>query len=118
MGEERLIGGHHGFAGRERRRNRGLGRIPCPTDELDEDIDFRVSCKREGIRRPSECTGVDAAIFAFGACRYCDDLDRSPTAKAKSVALAIEQLHDRRAYRAESGKSHFERGNHGASQPA
>ena len=53
-GEQRLVGGDHRFAGRERGRDRGLGGIALAAHQLDEHVDLGIGRERDRIGHPAQ----------------------------------------------------------------
>ena len=113
--QERLVGGDHRLAGLQRRRDRRPRRIAVAADQLDERIDPGIARKLHRVRDPAQLPDVDAAILAARARADRHDLDRPPAAERQRLTLALDQTHHRSADRAETGETHFEGGNHGAS---
>ena len=65
--KQRLVGGDHRFSGRERSRDRGLGRIALAADQLDQDVDLAVGGERNRIGHPAQLVEIDAALLAARA---------------------------------------------------
>ena len=61
--EQRLVGGDHGLAGRERRLDRASRRIALPAHQLDEHIDPGIGRERHRIGDPAQRLEVDAALL-------------------------------------------------------
>ena len=75
MGEQRLVGGDHGLARRERRLDRRFGGIAFAAHQLDEHID--AAGLREGLctLEPGEAAQVMAAILGTIPGANAGDLD-------------------------------------------
>ena len=87
LGEQRLVGGDHRLAGRERRLDRGLGRIAGAADQFDEHVDVGRARQRDRIGEPFHRSEIDAAILGARARADRDDLDGAPATRGQRLAL-------------------------------
>ena len=111
--EQRLVGGDDRLAGRERRLDRGLGGIALAADQLDEHVDAGIARERDRIVDPAQLRQIDAAVLGLASARVTATTSIGrPQRAASAVALLRDQPHHRRADRAETGKTHFERRDH------
>ena len=109
LGEQRLVGGDHRFARRQRRLDRALGRIAGAADQFDEHVDVGRARQRHRIGEPFHLLEIDAAILGPRARADRDDLDRAPATRGERLALARHLGDQGGADRAQSGDTDFQR---------
>src|SRR6516164_2690987 len=111
-GKQRLVGGDNRFFRGERGRDRGLGRVALPADQLHEDVDLAIARERYRVGDPTQFLVTDVALLAARARTNCDDLDRATATSGECVALALDEAGDARADRAQAGNTEFQWSGH------
>ena len=91
LGEQRLVGGDDGLAGRERRLDRRERHPVLAADELDEKIDLARLRQSDRVVEPGEAGDVDAAVLALLAGRNPGDDDFAADAASERRRLPVEQ---------------------------
>ncbi len=112
LGEQRLVGGDHRFAGLKRRSDRAVRRIAGAADQFDEHVDIGRAGERRRIGKPFHIFQIDAAVFAARARADRDDLDAASATRGERLLLARDLGDQGGADRAQSGDAHFERLDH------
>ena len=111
--QQRLVGGDHRLAGLAAPPSTAA-RAGSPSPPISSTKTSMPGSrrKRDRIGDPAQLLQIDAAILAARARADRDDLDRPAAARGERCALLGDQAHHRGADRAETGKTHFERGSH------
>jgi hypothetical protein len=112
FGEQRLVGGDHRFARRERRLARLLGGTARAAHQFHEHIDAVRARKLNRIGEPFHFLQIDAALLGLGARANRNDLDAPAAARGKRLALLHDLGNQRRAHRAQTGDAYSEKVGH------
>jgi hypothetical protein len=88
LGQQRLVGGHHGLAGGERAGEQPLGRLDA-ADHLDHDVDVVAGDERGGVR--GQQLGRDLRVLVQPAHRDAAHPHRRADPRGQVAGLLVEQ---------------------------
>lgn len=114
LGEQCLVRGDDGLAGRQRgfdRRQRG---IAGAAHQLDETVDAGMRGERHRILGPFDAAQIDAALLGLRARGDGDDADAATAAAREHARLRFNQTDNFGAHGAEPRYAHFQGCNHDA----
>ena len=113
MGKQRFVRGDHVLAGAKRRFDRLLGDAGLPTDQLDEDIDFRIGGKRDRVFHEAYPGEIDIAFFTPVARGHGDDFDLTTGARRQRLTARLNEPQEAAADNAYTGQSKLQFISHG-----
>ena len=118
LGDQRLVGGDHRFAGFQRRLDRRQRGIAGAAHQFDEAIDAGIVGQRQRALGPFDAAQVDAALLHLRARGDRDDAHAASAARRQHPALLFDEADDFGANSAEPRNTHFQGCDHEMKKPA
>ena len=106
LGDQRLVGGDHRFAGFQRRLDRRQRGIAGPAHQFDEAIDAGIGGQRQRAPGPGDAAQIETALFHLRTRGDGDDAHAAPAARRQRAALALDEADDFGANSAEPRNTH------------